>query len=110
MNTLDERLAADLAIEFTLPSSPAEELERMADLHRRGMTGYIKRSADARKACRAAVAELEDERRRLKQVHSEDMQRLDAEVAAIKASTAEEIAMADKLAAVSRAALEALQS
>lgn len=110
MDTINQQLADSLEEELALPMSPADEVERMADMHRRGVSTYMKRSADARKLGKTMVAELEDERRQLKERYRQDMARLDAEVADIKAITADKIAAADKLAAVSRAALEALQS
>lgn len=110
MDALTEMLASDLADELDLPLTPDDEIDRMADLHRRGMATYVKRAADARKAGKAAVAEMEDERKRLKAKFAADLERIDSEVAAIKAATAESIATANKLAAVSRTALEALQA
>ena len=108
MDALTDRLASDLADELDLPLD--DEIDRMADLHRRGMATYLKRAADARKAGKAAVAEMEDERKRLKTQFAADMARIDGEVAAIRAATAESIATAEKLATVSRTALEALQA
>lgn len=108
MDAINQQLADSLEEELALPMSPADEVERMADVHRRAMATYMKRSADARKLGKTMVAELEDERRHLKERFREDMARLDDEVAATKAATAERIAAAEKLAAVSRTALEAL--
>lgn len=106
----DDMLTRNLAAELALPTSAAEEIERMADLHSRGVATYMKRAAEARKRGKAMVAELEDERRRLKEVHKKDMARIDEEVAVTRAVTADEIAAADKLANISRAALEAAVS
>lgn len=110
MDALNDTLAGSLAEELAQPATPAEEIERMADVHRRAVTSYTKRAADARKRGRGQTAELEDERRRLKELYRQDMARIDEEVALVKAITADEIATCDKLAAVSRAAMEALQS
>ncbi len=110
MDALNTTLADGLAEELAQPATPAEEVERMADVHRRAVAGYMKRAADARKRGKGQTAELEEERRRLKEIHRQDMARIDEEVAVVKTLTADEIAVCDKLAAVSRAALEALQS
>lgn len=110
MDALNDTLTGTLAEELALPSSPAEEVERMADLHRRAVASYMKRAAEARKRGKGHVAELEDERRRLKEVHRQDMARIDDEVAVVKAVTADEIAASDKMAGISRAALEAATS
>lgn len=109
MDTLNHVLADDLAETLTRLESPADELDRMADLHRRGMATYVSRASAARKAGKAAVAELEDERRQAKILHARNMQRIDDEIARLKEETADQVATAEKLAAVSRTALEALQ-
>ena len=110
MDALDETLASDLADKLARPATPAEEVERMADVYRRAVASYMKRAADARKRGKGQTAELEDERRRLKEIHRQDMARIDEEVALVKALAADEVAACEKMAAVSRTALEALQS
>lgn len=110
MDAYNDTLARSLAEELARPATPAEQVEHMADLHRRAVASYMKRSADARKRGKSMVAELEDERRRLKEVHRQDMARIDEEVAVSKALTADEIVASDKLAGISRAALEAATS
>lgn len=110
MDTLNHVLADELADSLSQPERPIDELDRMADLHRRGMATYVGRAVAARKAGKAAVAELEDERRHAKLQHAQNMQRIDDEIARLKEETAEQIATAEKLAAVSRSALEALQA
>lgn len=108
MDAITDKLASSLAEELALPATPADEIERMADVHRRAVASYMKRAADARRRGKMLLIELEDERRRLIHIHKEEMARIDAEAAGVKSQTAGEIAASDKLAAVSRAALEAL--
>ncbi|KQZ87224.1 hypothetical protein ASD64_07235 [Mesorhizobium sp. Root157] len=110
MNAINHQLASELAKEFDLPQTPAEELERAADGYRRSIEACMRRASDARKACASTVQEVEDERGRLDAVYHQDMARLDAEVVAAKASAAAEITAVNKLAEASRTALEALQS
>lgn len=108
MDMMTETLACDLAEELALPATPADELAQAESLHRGAVASYMDRAAAARRRGKAREAELEDERRRLVQIHQEEMTRLDGEVAASRAATVAEIAACDRLAAVSRAALEAL--
>ena len=103
-------LADALAEELALPTTPAEELERHADLHQQHMATYSRRITQARKASRMRIAELEADRKQLQAEHERDMQRIDAMVVEVKRQTAEEIAAAEKLAAIARAAMEMLAS
>lgn len=108
---LADELSIDLAGEeaATKPAAP-DELERMGDFHRGALATYSKRVTTARKHCKEAIAEFDEEKRLLKRQFDADIQQLDAEIAAVKEMTAEEIATAQRLALVSRSALEVLAS
>lgn len=108
MDTLEQDL--DLAIDSALKglSTPDRDVAAAAQMHLEEAISQERRALAAEKSGRAQIQELQGERQRLIQAHSEAMGRLAADIAAVNARTRQETATAMRLAAASRAALEAL--
>lgn len=108
MDTLEHDL--DLAIDNALKglSAPDQDLAEAAQMHLEEAISQERRALAAEKSGRAQEQELQDERQRLIQAHAEAMGRLAADLKAVADRTRRETATALRLAAASRAALEAL--
>ena len=105
---LDIDVAAGLAERLAQPASPAEELERAAQINQEALAAFGAGDLKAQRTCRSAVAELEAERARLRSLHEADMRRIDQAIAETEARTEAELVVVRRLAAGCRSALEAL--
>lgn len=88
----------------------AREIEENREHHAKAYAAYARRIENAQAHRRSELAEIEDEKRRIRQKYDADMHQLDVERKAIEAAALSEIATAKRLAAASKSALEALQS
>jgi hypothetical protein len=91
-----------------LPS--LEEIEKIANIHRRGLASYEKRIDEARRNWRHAEAALIAERRKLDEAYAEEVRRIEKHLATLREEAQTEIVTAQRLAASSRLALEGLGS
>lgn len=87
----------------------AREVDANRDHHAKAYSAYLRRIENAQRHKCAELAEIADEKRRLRQKYDDDLHRLDSEAKAIEAAATAEIATAKKLANASKVALEALQ-
>lgn len=114
MNALAQELVSDLDTTLKVipfpKADPASEVERLADIHRNGVTKYQRRIGETKKAMRAAVATLEAERKAEKARHDAEMARIAASIVDVREEAARDVAADEKLAAASRAALDMLDS
>jgi hypothetical protein len=114
--TLDQQLETDLDHELSLDRAkvlpfvrpPLDEIERAADIHRRAIATYEHRKGEAIKRRKAVLVAVQAERRRLAAAYKADMVRLDEQADDARAAGERETAIADRLAAANRAALDAL--
>ena len=114
MNALALELVSELDTTLTVipfpQADPSSEVERLADIHRKGVTKYQRRIGETKKAMRAAIVALEAERKAEKARHEAEIARLAEAILQARETAARDVAADEKLAAASRAALDMLDS
>lgn len=104
MDTKAEFLNLDLELELG-----TDEIEATAQGLQEQLTAYDQRKLAIQRSSRLAIENLELEQAELQHKHAEAMKRIDASIAAMRERSAAELATVARLAAATRAALEALQ-
>lgn len=89
--------------------TPEADRDRVGALHRRMVTKYSQRAADAKKALKATVSNIEAQRKMEKARHEMEMARLSLALVDAKEQAAADIEADRQLAASSQAALDVLQ-
>ena len=108
MDTLDQDLNVEIDKTLASLSTHDQDVAAAAAMHMEEAIAQERRALQAEKAGRAAVTELRDERQRIEQAHREAMAKLAVEIEGAEGRTRDEVRTALRLAAASRAALEAL--
>lgn len=120
LDNLESELANDLSNEFgtqkVIPLNRVEKItvddieaakEGVAKTLRRGIAKYEQLKADIRRDSKATVASLEAEKKALKARYDADLAALTERITETKAKAAEDIAHADGIVSMSKAALKA---
>lgn len=107
MDAVTEFLNLDLELDIDVDT---DEVEVVAKGLQRQLTQYDERKLAVRQTSRQAIDQLETERAELLRKHAEAMKRIDGSIAALRTRATDEYETVCRLAASTRAALEALQS